>query len=99
SKISHTVSPRLNEAAGVAEGKVKVRRKPSLSRQASTLTASSAGFASGLASDLVSGLLSLASDGGAAAVIFLGASTAGAAVGAAGGAGVSGFAASAIFGA
>ena len=55
SKISHTVSPRRNEAAGVMDGKEKVRRRPSLSRQASTFTGSLEGFASGLASDFIAG--------------------------------------------
>ncbi|MGE5268457.1 MAG: hypothetical protein ACM3JG_02170, partial [Thiohalocapsa sp.] len=38
SNTSHTVSPRRNEAAGVASAKLKVRRSPSLSRTASSLT-------------------------------------------------------------
>ena len=40
SNTSQTVSPRRNEAAGVGAAKEKVRRRPSLSRQASTCAGS-----------------------------------------------------------
>src|SRR6185437_16140923 len=39
SNTSHTVSARRNIAAGVGEAKVKVTRRPSLSRRASTVAA------------------------------------------------------------
>src|SRR5258707_11947619 len=68
SNTSQTVSPRRNDAAGVALAKENVRRSPSLSRTASTAApVASTGLASA----------GLASDGGTAAgVIFFGASSA-----------------------
>src|SRR5579871_5075836 len=70
SNTSQIVSPRRNEAAGVALGNEKVRRRPSLSRQASTLAAS--------AGPLASGLVSAGREVAGAAVIFFDGSAIGA---------------------
>src|SRR5882672_6423213 len=77
SNTSHTVSARRNNAAGVAVAKENFRRRPSLSRMATTGTAPSPAFASGGDSD-------------AATAIFGGASATGAAVSLAGRAGSGG---------
>src|SRR6266436_8729025 len=78
SNTSQTVSPRRNDAAGVALAKENVRRSPSLSRTASTAApVASTGLAS--AGFISAGFISagLGSDGGTAAgVILLDASSA-----------------------
>src|SRR5882757_5063051 len=77
SNTSQTVSARRNNAAGVAVAKENFRRRPSMSRMATTGAAPSPAFVSGGGSD-------------AATATFGGASTAGAVVSLAGRAGIGG---------
>src|SRR5882757_1803846 len=86
SNTSHTVSARRNNAAGVAVAKENFRRRPSLSRMATTGAAPSPAFVSGGGSD-------------AATATFGGASAAGAVVSLAGRAGIGGSGAGDSFGA
>src|SRR5712691_4229213 len=86
SNTSHTVSARRNNAAGVAVAKETFRRRPSLSRMATTGAAPSPVFVSGGGSD-------------AATATFGGASAAGAVVSLAGRAGIGGSGAGDSFGA
>src|ERR1700682_4382675 len=67
SNTSHTVSARRNNAAGVAVAKENFRRRPSLSRMATTGTAPSPAFASGGGSDATTAIFGGASATGAAA--------------------------------
>src|SRR6266481_5058183 len=86
SNTSHTVSARRNNAAGVAVAKENFRRRPSLSRMATTGAAPSPAFVSGGGSD-------------AATATFGGASAAGAVVSLAERAGIGGSGAGDSFGA
>src|SRR5258707_6625064 len=86
SNTSQTVSARRNNAAGVAVAKENFRRRPSLSRMATTGAAPSPAFVSGGGS-------------GTATAIFGGASAAGAVVSVAGRAGIGGSGAGDSFGA
>src|SRR5260370_27533478 len=83
SNTSHTVSARRNSAAGVAVAKENFRRRPSLSRGASTGAAPSPAFASGGGSGAATAIFGATSAMG----VFAGTSAAGAAISFAGRAG------------
>jgi hypothetical protein len=95
SNTSHTVSARRNSAAGAAVAKENFRRRPSLSRWASTEAAPSPAFASGGGSGAATATFGATSAIG----VFAGASATGAAISLAGRAGAAVSGAGAAFGA